>query len=176
MLTDGEKLIVHIGCALYDRVDKLMKHLDIEIDDDEIDTSLIRKVLVSGHYWALKDRGGIFAEEVAQEIVDEVNDILEMWVVLENSYKGLSDEDKKAMKKESVRFDGFDGNNEGKHRSIALFSIKTLDHFPEFQGRELNTHCQVLDEYREMLVKFNAIGKKAVLSLEEIAEIVSLAD
>lgn len=79
-------------------------------------------------------------------MVKDVVNILTMWSSIENSYEKLSLEDKEIVQIEAtpfgkhVKFDGFDGNNECSHFSIASFLIDHLNRFSNFKGRDLNSH------------------------------------
>ena len=170
--SDGEKLILRMLCILF-------KRLDIR---DPIDPDLVEDAL-SGHSWALSEMVGNGVER--PEYVNEVYDILGMWRNIEQSYDRLSDEEKSVVKKETgfdVRFEGFDGNNEGQHHSTALFIVNNKrDGFEEFEGRDLNAHAPVLEEYRDMFERYKEIAtspgsRGKLLTADHLIELLGLDD
>jgi len=152
-LTDGEKLILTLLCDIH-------SHLKIE---NGVDSKLIQEALSGGHLQALKDEySGIFdVSEKPKEVVKEVEDILFMWLMLERGYASLSPGDKERVRNAanvsdaSVRFHGFDGNNEGEYFSTARFVVRQLGKFQEFKGRDLNSHMPSIEMYRRMLAAFH---------------------
>jgi len=84
--------------------------------------------------------------------------------MLERDYAALPAEKKRRvideveLLGETVRFEGFDGNNETAHMSTARFIIKHLDKFEAFKDRDLNSHSPSLDMHRRMLVPFQKFG------------------
>lgn len=90
-----------------------------------------------------------------------------MWSFIEESYKGLSKEDKDLIEKEAYpfgrdpRFEGFDGNNESEYMSSASFIVNELDRYEEFKGRDFNSHCPLVDSYNRMYPKFEELRKKS---------------
>jgi uncharacterized protein YfbU (UPF0304 family) len=171
-LDNGEKLIIMMLCELF-------KHLKL---DSEIDPAFLEKVIYGGHYWALGwTYPGIFhSDEDSEVVVTEVVNILDMWYFLERGFEALSKKDKDRVAVEAepfgkhVVFDGFDGNGEGEHISIAKFLINELDRFTEFKGRDLNAHFPSIDAYRRMFsvfepIRCNLIGRE--LNATEIIQI-----
>jgi len=146
-LSDGERLILAMLCDIYE-------HLGIK---PGFQPDLIRESLFGGNFWGLQwaYSGVLEAKPKDTEIVDEVCDILDMYYLLETAVEELSDEDKERIKAESpfgCRFEGFDGNNETDHWSVARFLVDQLGRFEHFEDRgDLNSHCPSLDAYRRML-------------------------
>ena len=153
-LSDGEKLIVLMLCDLY-------KHLKVE---GEFDPDIITDAIVGGHYWGIRwEYGGLLdARADSRQVLDEVNDILDMWLFIERAYGELPQEDKSRIETEvgllgeHPSFQGFDGNNEIEHLGVAYFLIKKLGRFKSFKerGDDLNSHVPVVDRYRRMLEFF----------------------
>jgi uncharacterized protein len=80
-----------------------------------------------------------------------------MWRFLEQDFEQLSPADKAKLAKDadpygtSVRFSGFDGNNEP-HYHIASYMVKDLPMaFEHFKGRDLNSHHPSVDRYRRCI-------------------------
>src|SRR5947208_12016254 len=110
-LSNGEKLILIMLSEIYE-------HLKIE---GEIDPQFVREAIFSENTWGLAWKyPGIIGsgENATPPIVSEVQDILEMWQVLETSYNRLQPADKARVERKAepfgsdVRFRGFDGNHE----------------------------------------------------------------
>jgi len=171
-LSDGEQLIL---LMLRD----LFKHQKLK---SEIDPDFIAETIWGGHSWALDwQYPGIFHNHAdRRETVTEVVNILDMWSFIERGYAKLSAKDKERVAKEAgrsdVQFIGFDGNNESEHRSVALFLINRLDRFGSFKGRDLNSHCPIIDRYRRMVANFEPVRKTLIgaeLSASQIIELLN---
>ncbi|PKP76449.1 YfbU family protein [Parvibaculum sp.] len=170
-ISDGEKLILMI-------LGDMTKHLKIK---REIDHDFLASAIYGGHYWGLEwEYSGLFHRHVdRRKTVSEVVDILDMWTFIERGYAELSKKEKERVETEAkpfgkhVTFAGFDGNNEGEHRSVAQFLIDDLGRFSRFKGRDLDSHSTSVPAYRRMLSVFlpirpNLVGRE--LSASEIIE------
>ncbi len=171
-LSDGERLIALMVGEIY-------KHLKLK---GEIDPDFVAAAIDGGHFWALDwQYRGVFHKDIDRRAtVTEVVDILDMWEFIEEGYAALSTKDKERISKEAgctkVEFVGFDGNNEVEHLSIARFMIDRLGRFTHFKGRDLNSHCRILDGYRVMVEMFEPMRKTLVgraLSAPEIIELLN---
>lgn len=173
-LSDGEKLIAMMLCDLSDKLKT----------DGEIDTALIRKVIVGGHYWALGwEMPGLFHGHVDKQTrVRFVVDVLDMWSFIEEAYETLSPDEKERLAHEAdpfgthVQFRGFDGNNETEQLGIARFLIEDLDRFTRFRSCDLNSHMPTVDTYRRMLAVFEPLRRTLVgrrLSVNELAAVLN---
>ena len=157
-LRDGEKLIILMLCDL-------SKHLEI---DGDLDPLFVKEALYGGHYWALRRRyTGLFdMEGDSIETVHEVGEVLNVWWFLEQSYARLSEKDKDRVKKEAepfgnrVVFRGFDGNEEAEYLNIAQFMIDEMNQFPDFGGRDLNSHMPSIEWHRRMVRAFKPIKSR----------------
>ena len=172
-LSDGEKMIISMLCDL---------RQGLESKGGELDFGFIHSVLNGGHYWALaRNFPGIFGcHPDDMQVVREVTDILEMWEILEWVHGKLSTAQKEKVaselspRGETVRFLGFDGNNEVNHLSVAGVFVDDLKLFQTFKGRDLNSHIPVLDRYRRMLEVFKRLPsnlKYGGMSASHIIEI-----
>ena len=151
-LSDGEKLILLMLCELYD-------HLKVK---GEIAPQFIREAIYSGNLWGLASgyTGVFHGEETSGHVVSETISVLAMWRRLEESYEGLSPEDKDWLKQQEggyVPFYGFDNNNEVPHISAARFLIDQLGRFENFKGRSLDAHMPTIEVHRRMLKVFDPI-------------------
>ena len=152
-LSDGEKLILLMLTDIYG-------HMGIKGD---IDPKVVQSAIHNRCTWALdrKYAGTLFgASEIDCSIGNEVMNILDMWSFLEGAYEKLSGEDKDRVKTEAapfgdlVKFTGFDRKNESEHLQVARFLIDDLKYFPEFKGRDLNSHVPSRDTYMSMRAVF----------------------
>lgn len=109
---------------------------------------------------------------------DEVRAIMRMWTVIERTYDGLSEDDRKRVEIEAapfgraVRFDGFAGNEETKYLRAAR-ELTRID-FDRFKGRDLNSHLPSLDAYRRMLRVFEPISTTSPSGDLSISDFVDL--
>lgn len=166
-LSDGEKLILLMLCEIQER-------LEIK---GEIDPSFVKDALFGGHYWALKDVywGLLNLEERQPAMVEEVFDILNMWLFLERSYEQLSEQDKDRIKTEAkglvgrdVKFQGFDGNNESEYMATAEFIVEKMERFTHFKGRYFNSHSPSLQLHRPMVQAFQEIRSLPQIDLSNL--------
>jgi len=176
-MSPSEKLIVTLLCELH-RGSKIK---------GELDPNFIETAICGGHHWGLKWKyeGILHNYNDDPKILEEVLDILDMWSFIESATKKLSPKNKDYIKtntkyaEDTIKFRGFDGNNECEHLGIALFLINEMNRFTEFKDRggykgDLNSHCPSIDVYRRMLEVFLPIRKNLVgrdLNVKEIVEI-----
>lgn len=169
-LTNPEKLILTMLAQIHEK-------LGI---NDGVDTKLLQNAIYSDNTWALSAADN--AEPIPHE-VKEVQDILDMWSFMEETYERFSDADKEKVKTEAdpfgafVKFVGFDAHYDYKHLSVARFLIDDMGRFSRFKGRELNSTTSV-ETYRRMLNVFLPIRPSLVdgvkLSAEQIIEILKV--
>ena len=174
-LSDGEKLMLLMLC-------QIQEHLKMKSDTD---TELVKEAIYSGNLWGLKwGMPGVFhGSETTEEIVREMVHILAMWERLEQSFKGLTPEDKKWLTENSelggdVKFYGFDGNDETEvhYISAARFMVEHLNRFEHFKDRDFNAHMPTLDAYRRMLPVFEPILQQVLnkdFTKEQIAQVLA---
>jgi len=151
-ITDGEKLILLMLTEIYQK-------LNI---DGEIDPEFLQSALFTDNLWGIPWRfNGIpFDKTETPPVVKEVVDILDMWMFIERSFEELTADEKVKVETEAdpfgkdPKFRGFDGNNESKHVSAALFLIKDLGRFTEFRDRDLNAHMSTIERHQRMLSVF----------------------
>lgn len=170
--SDGEKLIVMMLADISKKMDT----------KGEIDPDFVASTVTHDYLWALhwKYAGIPFEDQESPQEVKETATILEMWSFIERSYDEFTDDERKYVKENasplgnSVRFDGFDGNDGRGHYGIALFLINELDRFTEFKGRDLNSHAPSLEPNMRMLPVFNRITTAShyeLLTPQELVEI-----
>ena len=156
---NGTRLIAMMVCEIH-------KHLNI----DSYNAEFIEAAIADGHLWALRwEYPMLFhGEEDDEADVREVAEILDLWRLVEDSYRGLPKKEKEFVD-ECVggppRFRGFDGNHESTQYSIAIFIIEKMGRYAEFHGRDLNSHVPMLDEYRPMVAALESIKRDGALSI-----------
>ena len=105
-----------------------------------------------------------------------------MWSFIEYAYAKLSEQERQQLALaakpfgENPRFNGFDGNNESEHMSVAMFLVNQLDRFQEFKGRSFNCHHPSLDAHRRMLAVFEPLRTSLAdssLSVDQLARILN---
>jgi uncharacterized protein YfbU (UPF0304 family) len=142
---------------------------------------LIQDVLFGGHFWAL----GLKMPALIHSNIDSkadlkfVQDTLEMWNIIELSIESLNESDKNNISnyKKAYRFCGFDGNKEYKFLAIANFLIDNMGYYNTFRGRDLNSHIEKLEKYKNMLFIFSQKRSKLNgrnLEYKEICELIDL--
>ncbi|HLX83776.1 MAG TPA: YfbU family protein [Terriglobales bacterium] len=174
-LSQGEKLILLMLC-------EIQEHLKVKGDTD---TELVKDAIISGNLWGLEwGLPGVFhGSETPDNIVSETVKILAMWQRLEQSFNGLSPQDKGWLASNSalgsdVRFHGFDGNDqtEVQYISAGRFLVERLKRFDEFKERDFNAHMPTLDAYRRMLAVFDPILHRVLNKDFSAAQIAKVLD
>ncbi len=134
----------------------------------------------SNHRIALEDGYALNFSDAFQNIWDElpeeectfVVDVLSMHRALHFSYQAL--EDKAGIDETSIKFDGFDGNNESHYMSYCRYFCIRLGRFAELadHGHDgYNSHMPTLDIYRRMLEAWEAMGKPHPMTKDQISDI-----
>lgn len=157
-MTNAEKLITIMLC-------EIQEHLKMK---GEVESGFVKDAILNDHLWALEWRyQGIFggSGDPSPPEVSFVVDVLDMWTFIERGYADLSAQDKARVDTEASpfvppRFEGFDGNNETEHKSIARFLVEKLDRFTNFNGRAFNSHMPSIHRYSQMLEVFEPIRAK----------------
>lgn len=139
--------------------------------DEEKDCQLAQKILLEG-YELEYDELITMMGDVSREVCKETIDILQMFRSLFFSYEKL--EDKSGIDEYDVKFQGFDGNEEGEYYSYAEFFILDKKRYEEFNKCEINSHCNKLPQYREMLSVWRQFKRfTSDLTKEQILDIIS---
>lgn len=110
----------------------------------------------------------VYETAVPHDVGKEVVDILDMFRALEFSCRDLSI----SARSLRVDFDGFDGNSNTGHFSLAKFFRRNKGNWDELKEYPDNSHSSgTLDRYRSMLDRWEKLDRKFELSEEEITEI-----
>lgn len=173
-LSKAEMLITLLLC-------QLLEGLKVK---GSFNPDFVAEAIVGGHSWALEWEHGMALPESVdrREEVTHVVDVLDMWDFLEAGYAKLGAKDKARLKTEaapfgvSVRFAGFDGNNETNLLGIAHFLVHKMKRFTRFAGRELNSHAPSIGPHTRMLAVWKPIRERLAgraLTVDEMVEILS---
>lgn len=112
-----------------------------------------------------------------ERVRDEVRMIMRMWLVIERTYGRLSEDDRKRIEIEAapcgydVKFKGFGGIYEAKHRGVAY--DLAYSEFREFNGRDLKDLAR-LNEYRRLLGLFDIIRGDTPSGDLSVADLIAL--
>jgi uncharacterized protein YfbU (UPF0304 family) len=146
--TQAEKLQILLLCDIHEA-------LGIK---NRYDPELIREAVSSDNIWALEwEYQNLSTEDDNPVEVKHVCDVLDMYDILKFTYEHLSPDDQAKLIEEvphfspahSLTFPGFDGNNEGRLRSIAYM----LNRMGRFNTQEItkNSHHPTYDTSERML-------------------------
>jgi len=132
-----------------------------------------RKIVEDGYTLNYDEISTHIYDELSDEECREVLDILDMHHALQASYQAL--ENKEGI---TIRFAGFDGNNETKQMAYTRFYLDELHRFAELteiaQSPDFNSHRPTLQLYRLMLDQWNQCTDKNNLTREEIERILNV--
>jgi uncharacterized protein YfbU (UPF0304 family) len=110
-------------------------------------------------------------DEMAECECREVLDILEMYRAMIFSQQKLGESEE--LTEKSVRFPGFDSNNEAKQHSYTRYLVidvcRNGTQYPDF-----NSHCKMLPTYKSMLNIWNSLSDKYDLAANEIKKILEI--
>lgn len=158
-LTKPEKLMLAMLSEIHEK---------LEINSD-IDAKFVKRAIYTDNTWALDwQYSGLLGDDADPnpQVVKDVVNYLDMWSFIEASQKKFTPTEAASVKAAaephgSVKYQGFDGNNEATHMSVASFLIEDLGRFASFKGREhLNSHSQVVDGYERMFALFEPMRGK----------------
>ena len=132
------------------------------------------EILENGYYEMFGDEyiGANLSEPLSYERMTYVDNVLDMYRWLQDSYKKLSPAEKAKVKKDDVIFKGFDGNNETELLVYAEFIMEKMERWSDLEIiKGLNTHHQTGHLYEAMLA---AIPERSarMLTADEINKIV----
>jgi uncharacterized protein YfbU (UPF0304 family) len=171
--SDGEKLLFMV-------LRDMCKQLNLKKGETDLD--FMAQVIYGGHYWAPKwTMPGLYHDHEDRESdVRFVVNVLDMWSFMEAGYAALNKKDKDQIATEvgplgrSVKFTGFDGNNESELMSIAMFVVRDMDRFAEFKGRDMNSHLPMAAAYRKMYSVFEPMRQNLVGVTLSAAQIIKI--
>lgn len=90
-------------------------------------------------------------EEIPIEICEETSQILNMYRRINNAIEKLSDEERKSIDLDMLKFEGFDANNDP-HFHYMTFMVERMKLWREYKSEYLNSHSPfALLKYQKML-------------------------
>lgn len=108
------------------------------------------------------------SEGLTSEQCTFVLDVLDMYAALYFSYQKIKD--KTELGEDSIRFPGFDGNNETMFMAYTKYFIEDLDRFNEIRESTngyYNSHSRMITKYQNMLVKYREFKQPYTYELSE---------
>jgi uncharacterized protein YfbU (UPF0304 family) len=170
-LSKGEKLIITMLADIHE-------HLNIE---DSVDPAFIRKH-VDSDFWAIeREYPGIFGGGERDEAdISFVQDALDMWRIVEDSYAQLPPEDQEKVRNaegahgRAPKFGGFDGHTE--YPSIARTLVEDLDSWTEFQGREFDSHTPDTEMHERMIDAYKSVRGKGFGGYLSVDDLITVVD
>ena len=113
--------------------------------------------LRDGHKWLYEQGFDHFSENLPEEKVEHVIQILGIYGDMHDSYDQL--EDKTGIKKDDLKFRGFDGNNECELMHFAD-ALRKSDRFEATIGkRAKNSHMPTTETYKRMIQRWKELGE-----------------
>lgn len=132
------------------------------------------KILMGGYAYFYSEISNLVDDDLDEAVSIEVIKILNLYRELYISYSKLSSDEKADIPENKIKFEGFDGNEEGGHYTFAQFMLKDMDRYQELQHTYgYNTHRNVLPEYRRMLSQREKFHNERNLSKDQIAMIIA---
>lgn len=134
------------------------------------------RILGSGYAGMYDELFETISEEVPPEITEEIEQILHMYIVINNCVNQLNDTQKEEIDLRRLDFEGFDGHQEHYHQYSLL---RDMDRYEMFEDYPMDSHSGTsIVKYRKMLREFNQIIEskdRHELSFEELQQIAQAA-
>lgn len=152
---------------------EILKHVDKHNHDDY---EMKQSILVNGlevEYPRLFEQ---MYDEIPSHVTDEVKDTFDMFRQLKRSYENLSDEDKKEIDLSDIKCDGYDGNHEHPHSTVAHFYLEQLKHprrWEELGDYALNSHTRRCGRYAAMVAVWEKYKDNGFLTKEQMFAIIA---
>jgi len=119
------------------------------------------------HYgWILENVWDDLSEKECRKVLDA----LDLYRGIVSSFNALPEKD--GLSESTVRFPGFDGNNEPHYLAYARYFIVDLDRYEELiRGQEypgFNSHCPMLETYGRMTLLWSSWHRPYNMSAAQI--------
>lgn len=155
-------------------------HILAKLSPDEMDYFKAKaKILTRGYEGLYYEILQSFDDPISEELTTEVHEILTMYRLVTPSIDSLSKEEQEELQTKSIRFEGFDANNDIQY-TIADFFINEKKLYDELKNVPLNSHTySSIIKYRKMLPVFERFKNEVThrdpykLSREELAELIN---
>lgn len=132
---------------------------------------LLAEQLREGHKFLYQQSFNSLYENLPDENAELVLNILQVYEALKDSYNTLSD--KSGITIQDVSFPGFDGNNEPELIGF-VDALRKMNRFVStIEAGVLDSHMPKVQTYRNMIQKWNELGKSNRLTKEQILYILS---
>ena len=147
----------------------------LELGSDKKFHSNAVEILENGYYtmFGYESIGVNLSVPLSYERMNYVDDILDMYRWIQDSYKKLSEDDKEKIDAKKIVFGGFDGNNETDLLVYARFNMEKMERWSDLEIENgLNTHIQTNRKYKAML---EAMPEREgrILTVDEINKILN---
>lgn len=115
------------------------------------------EIFENGYTGRYGDALNVGREETSIEVCNETEEILNMYRRIHTGIEALSEEEREGLDLDSIRFEGFDMNNDD-HYFYMRFMVEKMDLWQEHNGRNLNSHTNAsLRKYRAMLAHYREL-------------------
>jgi len=147
---------------------KILKKLNDDCTDYDDDIKALEYGYVSHYSWMTQN----ICDEVPEELCKLVLDVLSLHEKLHFSYEKLTDKD--GIDADSIKFRGFDGNNETEYMGYAQYFCHQLQRYTILfkSNFDFNSHFPSLDRYKAMLAVAQNLPKSEYFSAEQIKAII----
>lgn len=131
-------------------------------------------VFEHGYERLYEDALGLMGK-VPYDVCKETTDILNMYRDINTVPAKLTDAQKQALDLASLKFEGFDANEEEGHYSFVRFLIEQ-NRYQEYADVNLNSHDpRVMRKYRLMLDFINSLEEQRDLTPEDLPALIKCA-
>ncbi len=135
------------------------------VKEGDVNSGLVATALWNQQDWAIHwEHEWLLPRGETPDDVSFVVNVLDMWSFIEMSYKALDEKGKEEVasavpygRGRDPKFNGFDGNTEGRYISPIRMLVDHMGRFEEFKGRGLNSHSEKAGDYAAMLRVFDPI-------------------
>lgn len=136
-----------------------------------------QEVLLNGYKYNYNNLIQGMYDDTPDEVSKFVWDVFNMFRALYNSYHDLEEEQKEQINMNDIKFQGYDGNEEGEYYSYANFILENMKRYDEIYDNgkvELNSHRNMVPTYRKMLDAWVRVRDErySSLTLKQINEII----
>lgn len=154
-----------------------LKILEGLYPDEATDYRNQRIAIENGYTYNYQDMFSIIQEEMPENKCREVLKVLNMYRGIIFSYNKLENNNSiKKIKKEQIRFPGFDGQDEAAQLLYAEYYLNDLNRFQEISSlsnNDYDSHEEMMPTYLKMLEKWEAINYSSRYTMNE-SEIMEL--
>ncbi|WP_170111871.1 YfbU family protein [Photobacterium frigidiphilum] len=129
------------------------------------------EILESGYSLFYKELDlSLSEDELSEENCRFVLNVLSLFEAI-HFYTQEHPDDSEVIEHYRSQFAGFDGNNECRLMSFALFLVRTQHRFEHLDITEFNSHCEMYSTYLRMLDRKRTLNTNGSLSREQVIEI-----